>query len=139
VRKNIPKPDISSVDAFKRTLLAARTVTWSDPAQGGAAGSYMTQLMERLQVSAEMNSKIKLDITGGRLLYQIVANGEADLGFDQISIILRQPIVEFVGALPEPIQYYTTFAAGVGTTNSQANAGNALIAFLGSPSAQARM
>jgi molybdate transport system substrate-binding protein len=137
VRKNSPKPDISSVDAFKRTVLAAKTVTYSDPALGGAAGIYMARLMDRLGISDEMNQRIKLH--PGGLLYQIVANGQADLGFDQISLILEQPIVELVGPLPTPIQYYTTFAAGIGATSDQAEAGKALITFLASPSAQARM
>ena len=72
-------------------------------------------------------------------MYQIVANGEADLGFDQISIVLVQPSVEFLGPLPGPIQHYTTFGAGIGATSHQAEAGKAFIEFLASPSAQARM
>jgi molybdate transport system substrate-binding protein len=138
VRKNTQKPDIGSVDAFKRTLLAAKAVTYADPASGGAAGNYIAQLVDRLGISAEINMKKKLDPRGGSLMYQLVANGEADLGFDQISIILVQPSVEFVGPLPEQIQHYTTFAAGVGTTRSS-DAGRALIAFLAAPHAQARM
>jgi molybdate transport system substrate-binding protein len=70
-------------------------------------------------------------------MYQIVADGEVDLGFDQISIILVQPSVEFLGALPGPIQHYTTFAAGIGATSHQAAAGKAFVEFLGSPSVQA--
>jgi molybdate transport system substrate-binding protein len=65
VRKNSPKPDITSVDAFKRALLAARTVTYADPASGGAAGLYVAQLMERLGISTEMNQKTKFDPRGG--------------------------------------------------------------------------
>jgi molybdate transport system substrate-binding protein len=139
VQKDSPKPDISSVDAFRRTLLAAKTVSWSDPARGGAAGIYMAHLMEHLGISAEINSKIKLDPTGGLLLYQMVANGDTDIGFDQISIILRQSTVQFLGSLPEPIQYYTKFAAGLGATTDQADISRGLIKFLASPSAQARM
>jgi molybdate transport system substrate-binding protein len=67
--------------------------------------------MNQLGISAEMNQKTKLDPRGGADLYQIVANGEADLGFDQVSIILAQPTVQLLGPLPEPIQYYTTFAS----------------------------
>jgi molybdate transport system substrate-binding protein len=139
VHKNSPKPDISSVDAFKRTLLAAKTVTYADPASGGAAGTYMAHLMELLGISTEINQKTKFDPRGGLLMYQMVSDGEADLGFDQISIILVQPNVEFLGPLPGPIQHYTTFAAGIGATSHQAEAGKAFIEFLASPPAQARM
>jgi molybdate transport system substrate-binding protein len=139
VRKNSLKPDISSVDTFKRTLLAAKTVTYADPASGGAAGIYIADLIERLGISTEMNQKTKFDSRGGLLMYQIVANGEADIGFDQISIILAQLSVEFLGPLPGPIQHYTTFAAGIGAGSHQAEGGKAFIEFLVSPSAQARM
>jgi molybdate transport system substrate-binding protein len=138
VRKDSPKPDISSVDAFKRTLLAARTLTYADPASGGAAGTYMAGLFTRLGISSEMNRKTKFDPRGGLLMYQLVAKGEADLGFDQMSIIVTQRSVEFVGPLPEPIQRYTTFAAGVGATSDQAETARAFIEFLNSPGAQAR-
>jgi molybdate transport system substrate-binding protein len=137
--KNSPKPDISSVDAFKRTLLAAKAVTYADPASGGAGGIYMAHLMGRLGISTEMDKRTKFDPRGGLLMYEIVANGEADLGFDVISIILVQPSVEFLGPLPEPIQHYTTFAAGIGAASDQAEAGKAFIEFLASPPAQARM
>jgi molybdate transport system substrate-binding protein len=68
----------------------------------------------------------------------MVANGEAELGFDQISIILTKPAVEFIGPLPEPIQRYTTFAAGVSATGDQAETARAFIDFLHSPAAKAR-
>ncbi len=139
IRKNSSRSDISTVDAFKRTILAAKTITYSDPAAGGAAGIYMVHLMDQLGLLAEMNQKTKLDPRGGAELYQMVVNGEADLGFDQVSIILAQPTVELLGPLPATIQYYTAFAAGIGATSNQAEAAKALIGFLSSPSVQARM
>ncbi len=139
VRKDSPKPDISSIDAFRRTLLAASAVTYAAPASGGAAGIYVARLMERMGISAEMNKKTKFDPRGGLLMYQLVASGEASIGFDQMSIILTQPTVELVGPLPETIQNYTTFAAGIVATSHQAEAAQAFIKFLISPSAQDRM
>jgi molybdate transport system substrate-binding protein len=136
VRKDSQKPDIATVDAFKRTLLAARTITYADPASGGAGGIYVARLIERMGISAEMNQKTRLDSSGGYRLYQMVANGEAELGFDQMSIILTKPTVAFIGPLPEPIQRYTTFAAGVGATSDQAGTARAFIDFLRSPAAQ---
>jgi molybdate transport system substrate-binding protein len=139
VRKGSPKPDLSSVDAFKRTLEAAKAVTYADPASGGAGGIYVAQLIERLGLSAAMNRKIKLDLSGGYRLYQMVAGGDADLGFDQMSIIFTKPAVEFVGPLPAAIQKYTTFAAGVGAGSEQAATAGDLVKFLSSPAAKARM
>jgi molybdate transport system substrate-binding protein len=139
VRKDSPKPDIGSVDAFRRTLLSATAVTYADPASGGAAGIYVAGLMERMGISAEMNRRTKFDPRGGLLMYQLVASGEATIGFDQISIILTQPTVELVGPLPETIQNYTTFAAGIVATSHQAETAQDFIKFLVSPSAQERM
>jgi molybdate transport system substrate-binding protein len=138
VRKDSPKSDISSVDAFKRTVLAAKAVAYSDPAGGGPAGIYIAHLMDQLGISVEMKRRTKL-YPPGPLQYESVANGEADLGFEQVSLILEQPIVELLGHLPTPIQNYTTFVAGIGTSSDQSEAGKALIAFLSSPAAQARM
>jgi molybdate transport system substrate-binding protein len=138
VRKNSAKPDISSVDAFKRTLLAARTVTYAAPSSGGAAGIYVARLMERMGISDEMDKKTKFDPRGGLLMYQLVANGEAEIGFDQMSIILTQP-VELIGPLPEAVQNYTTFTAGVIATSDQVKTAQVLIQFLASPAARARM
>src|SRR4029078_9259738 len=103
------------------------------------AGIYVAGLFERLGISAEMNRKTKYDPRGGLLMYELVAKGEADLGFDQMSIILAQPTVEFIGPFPEPIQRYTTFAAGIGATSNQSEIARALIEFLASPTAQARL
>jgi len=138
VRKDSAKPDISSVDAFKRTVLAAKAVAYSDPAGGGPAGIYIAHLMDQLGISVEMKQRTKL-YPPGPLQYESVANGEADLGFEQVSLILEQPVVELLGHLPTLIQNYTKFAAGIGTSSDQSEAGKALIAFLSSPSAKAHM
>jgi molybdate transport system substrate-binding protein len=139
IRKGSSRPDISSVEAFKHALQAAQAVTYADPASGGAGGIYVAQLIGRLGLSAEMNEKTKLDPSGGYRLYQMVAAGDADLGFDQLSIIVTKPTVELVGPLPEPIQNYTTFAAGIGANSDQAETARDLIQFLSSPAARARM
>jgi len=138
VRKDGPRPDISSVDAFIRALLAAKAVAYSDPLGGGPAGIYMAHLMEQLGISVEMKQKTKL-YPPGPLQYESVANGEADLGFEQVSLILEQPIVELLGHLPAPIQNYTTFAVGIATSGDQTDSGKALIGFLSSPAAQTLM
>ena len=134
VRKGAAKPDISSVDAFKRSMLAARSIAYPDPAGGGASGIYVASLLERLGIAAEMKPKTKLSTL--ETLYASVASGEVEIGFNQVSEILAQPSVELAGPLPSEIQNYTPFAPGIVTGGSQPNAASALVTFLSSPTAQ---
>ena len=133
VRKGAMKPDVSSADAFKRSMLAARSIAYPDPAGGGASGIYVASLLERLGIAAEMKPKTKLSTLGA--LYASVASGEVEIGFNQISEILAQPTVELAGPLPPAIQNYTQFAPGIVTGSSQADAARALVTFLSSPAA----
>ena len=134
VRKGAAKPDISSPDAFKRSMLAAKSITYPDPAGGGASGIYMVSLLERLGIAGEMKPKTRP--APGAVLYSSVASGEVEIGFNQISEVLAQPSVEFAGALPSAIQNYTEFVPGIVTGSSQADAGRALVTFLSAPAAQ---
>jgi molybdate transport system substrate-binding protein len=134
VRKGAMKPDLSSADAFKRSMLAARSIAYPDPAGGGASGIYVASLLERLGIAAEMKPKTKLSTLG--TLYASVASGEVEIGFNQVSEILAQPTVELAGPLPPEIQNYTQFLPGVVTGSSQANAARALVTFLYSPAAK---
>ncbi|MET4218903.1 molybdate transport system substrate-binding protein [Bradyrhizobium sp. LB14.3] len=135
VRKGAAKPDISSADAFKRAMLAASSITYPDPAGGGASGIYMASLLERLGIAEEMKPKTKLS-PPGKVLYASVASGDVEIGFNQISEVLAQPSVEFVGPLPSTIQNYTQFAPGVVTGGNQTDAARTLVTFLTSPAAQ---
>ncbi|MET4485241.1 molybdate ABC transporter substrate-binding protein [Bradyrhizobium sp. LA7.1] len=134
VRKGAAKPDISSVDAFKRSMLAAKSIACPDPAGGGASGIYVASLLERLGIAAEMKPKTKLSTLA--TLYASVASGEVEIGFNQISEVLAQPTVEFAGPLPSEVQNYTQFAPGIVTGSNQADAARALVTFLTSPAAQ---
>jgi molybdate transport system substrate-binding protein len=136
VRKGAAKPDISSADAFKRSMLAARSIAYPDPAGGGASGIYVASLLERLGIAGDMKPKTRL-LPPTQVLYASVASGEVEIGFNQISEILAQPTVELAGPLPPAIQNYTQFAPAIVTGTSQTDAGRALIAFLSSPAAQA--
>src|SRR5205814_6303239 len=129
VRTGAAKPDISSSDSFKRSMLAARSIAYPDPAGGGASGIYVASLLERLGLAGEMKPKTKL-LPPTEALYGSVASGEVEIGFNQISEILAQPTVELAGPLPSAIQNYTQFAPGVVTGSSQADAARALVAFL---------
>src|SRR5579864_449329 len=134
VRKGAVKPDISSADAFKRSMLAARSIAYPDPAGGGASGIYVASLLERLGIAAEMKPKTKLSTLG--TLYASVASGDVEIGFNQISEILAQPTVELAGPLPSAIQNYTQFAPGIVSGSSQIDTARALVTFLSSPAAQ---
>jgi ABC-type molybdate transport system substrate-binding protein len=105
VRKGAAKPDISSADAFKRSMLAARSIAYPDPTGGGASGIYVASLLERLGIAMEMKPKTKL-FPPTEVLYASVASGEVEIGFNQISEILAQPTVELAGPLPSHIDLY---------------------------------
>ena len=137
VRKGATKPDMSSADAFKRSMLAARSIAYPDPAGGGASGIYVASLLERLGIAAEMKSKSRLSTL--ETLYASVASGDVEIGFNQVSEILAQPTIELVAALPPEIQNYTQFAPGIVAGSSQADASRALVTFLSSPTARAVM
>ena len=133
VRAGTPLPDISSVDAFKRTLLAAKSVAYIDPAAGGSSGIYVGALLERLGIAAAVNAKAKL-IHGGAVADHI-ADGQAEIGIHQISEILPVKGVVLVGPLPAEIQNFTIYSAGVGTAAKDSATASALVKFLAGPHA----
>jgi len=130
VRAGAPKPDIGTVEAFKRTLLAAKSVGYSD----GPSGAYIANLFERLGIADAVKRKEKLK--QGGYVADYVESGEAELGIHQISEILPHAGVALVGPLPKEIQSYTVYAAGIGTGTQNGDAAKALIASLVGPSAQ---
>jgi molybdate transport system substrate-binding protein len=128
VKDGAPKPDIGSVEAFKRALLAAKSVAYIDPAAGGSSGIYVSGLLDKLGIAAEVKPKAKL-IPGGAVAEHI-ARGEAELGIHQISEILPVKGVTLVGPLPAEIQNYTVYAAGIGANAKEAEAAKALVGAL---------
>ena len=138
VRKGAPKPDISSVDSFKRALLSARSIAYGDPAGGGSSDIYIVELFDRLGIAAEIRSKTKLFPTTLEAM-QAVARGELEMGFRQASVIVAAPDLDFAGPLPAAIQSYTLYAAGLVASSKQQDAGKALIGFISSPVAEAVM
>jgi molybdate transport system substrate-binding protein len=136
VRRGAAKPDMSSADAFKRSMLAAKSIIYPDPAGGGASGIYMASLLERLGIAAEMKPKTKLSPSAD-VLYASVASGDVEVGFNQVSEVLAQSsVVEFAGPLPSAIQNYTEFSPGIVTGSSQADGARALVTFFSSPAAE---
>ena len=132
VRKGAPRPDISTPEAFKRTLLNAKSVAYS----GGSSGRYFLGLLERLGVADDMKAKLKLQPTGSSPAHA-VATGQADIAVTGIAIILVEPGAELVGSLPSELQSYVLFTGGVGIAAKAAEAGRVLLNFLTTPEAVA--
>jgi molybdate transport system substrate-binding protein len=133
VKAGTPLPDISTVEAFKRTLLAAKSVAYIDPAAGGSSGIYVAKLLERLGIAMQVNAKAVL-VQGGEVATHVV-DGEAEIGVHQISEILAVKGAVLVGPLPAEIQNYTIYAAGVSAAAENREAATVLVRFLSGPHA----
>jgi molybdate transport system substrate-binding protein len=131
VRKGAPKPDISTVEAFKRALLNAKSVAYVGQ---GSTGVYLKELLPRLGIADAVKDKIKL-LPLGNPVALAIANGEAEIGMTQISEILPYAGAELVGPFPAEIQLKTFFATAVATNAKEPEPAKALIKFLTSPAA----
>ena len=134
VRAGAPKPDVSTVDAFKRTLLEAKSIGYLKVASSGV---YLAGLFERLGIAAAVNAKARRPEAD--IVSKMVAAGEVELGMVIITQIMTTPGVELVGPLPEEIQSYVWFVAGVSTNAKEPEAAMELIRFLKTPKAAAIM
>jgi molybdate transport system substrate-binding protein len=133
VKDGAPKPDVSSVEAFKQALLKARTVGYIDPASGGSSGIYVSGLLDKLGIADQVKPKAKLK-QGGHVS-DLVKSGEAELGIHQISEIVSEQGVTLVGPLPAEIQNYTVYVVGLSTAAKDPEAAKAFIKVLTGPSA----
>jgi len=131
VRAGAPKPDISTSDALKRTLLAAKSVTF---AQDGASRVYILQMFDKLGITEAMKPKLVLE-QGSNRANARVADGSAEMIMTLVSEILPAKGVQLVGPLPSDVQRYVNFAAGISAANKDANAAKRLMKFLSSSAA----
>jgi molybdate transport system substrate-binding protein len=131
VRKGAQKPDISSVEAFKRVLSAAKSIGYNDPAAGAPVSMYLIDLFERLAIAAEMKAKTVVFKQRSER-FEAVARGDVEIGFNQISEIVAAPGVDLVGPLPAPVQSYTLFSSGLVTNGREHAAGSGFVAFISS-------
>jgi molybdate transport system substrate-binding protein len=131
VKSGAPKPDISSAETLKRALQAAKTIAYSD----SASGVYVsTEMFAKLGIADEMKDKArKIPATP---VGEIVARGEAEFGFQQISELKPVAGIDIVGPLPDELQKITVFSAGIASVSKEPEAGKALIQFLASPAAR---
>jgi molybdate transport system substrate-binding protein len=134
VKSGTPKPDISTADAVKRALLAAKTIAYSD----SASGVYVsTEMFDKLGIKEAMEGKArKIPATP---VGEIVARGDAEIGFQQMSELKPVEGIDIIGPLPDELQKITVFSAGIASVSKEQDAGKALIKFLASPAARAEI
>jgi molybdate transport system substrate-binding protein len=140
VRAGAARPDIGSVESFMRALRDAESIAIADPASGSPSGNHLVAMFDRLAMTAELAPKIKR-VGGGAggvvVVGDVVANGEAEIGLQQIVEILGVPGLDLVGVLPSELQHVTVFSAAVAAAASDVPAARRLVAFLASPDAAA--
>jgi molybdate transport system substrate-binding protein len=128
MRKGAPKPDIGTVDALTSTLLQAQSIAYS----ASVSGEYLTnELLQRLGIADRVLPKCRR-IEGGERVGAVIARGEAEIGFQQISELLPVPGIDHITPLPPEVQKLSIFSAGVAATTSDSDAARAVIAFLSS-------
>lgn len=130
VRQGAPKPDISTIEAFKRTLLSAKSLVRSTE---GTSGLYFESLLKRLGIADEMKDKTRLGPSGR--VAEMVARGEVEMAVQQISELLPVSGAQFVGPFPPDLQLYTMFAAGINSATLEPQVARAFVNFLTAPAA----
>jgi molybdate transport system substrate-binding protein len=136
VRKGASKPDVSSPEALRRALLAAKSVAHTAPAGGGVTAAHVMGVFEKLGIAAEVTPKVKLAAGGpnGRVSV-LVSSGQAEIGLQQVSELMSNPQVEVIGMLPAELQQITTYSAGTTASAKQVEAAQAFIRHLAAPAA----
>ena len=132
VKAGAPKPDISTTEALKRTLSAAKSIGYST----GPSGIYMIGVFQRMGIADEIKHKLKQTPTGV-FVGSIIASGEAEIGFQQVSELSHFAGVDYVGPLPAEIQQFTIFSSGIIAGAKEADAAKALVNFITAPAAAA--
>jgi molybdate transport system substrate-binding protein len=133
---NAPAPDLSSVDGFKRSLLAAKTLSYVDPKAGGTSGTYFEGLLARMGIAEQMKPKIVYRTTGAGVA-DAVAKGEAELGITFIAELSPNKGLKVAGPLPSEIQLPTNYVAAVPAVSSYADIARAFIQAMTAPAGQA--
>jgi molybdate transport system substrate-binding protein len=137
VPKGALKPDLSSVEGFKRAMLAARSIACSKPVGGGQSGVHIAKVFADLGIAEAMAAKAKYGAGGAAgLAGLVVLRGEADVGIQQMAELMAVDGIDVVGPLPAEIQMVTSFVAAIPASAQQPDAGRKLIAFLTTPDAK---
>ena len=139
VRKGAPRPDISTVEAFKRLLLEARSIACPDPALGGSSGPHIAKVFEELGIAEALKPKLLIVSTPEQeqsMPGYLVAQGKAEVALHQLQELLDVPGIDIVGPLPHGLQGVFVFSAAVLTDAKEVSASKALIEFLRTPDAR---
>ncbi len=132
VRAGAPRPDIGSAEALKRTLRAAKTVGYTS----GPSGVYMAKLIEQMGIADEIKPKFR-SVPSGGTIGTIVASGDCELGFQQVSELVHIKGVDMIGPLPPEVQRITVFSTGLHAGAKHAEAAKNLVRFLTAPASHA--
>jgi len=130
VRKGAAKPDVSSPDALRKTLLAAKSIGYST----GPSGVYMLSVFEKMGIADQVKGKLK-QTPSGVFAGTLIATGETEVGFQQISELVHFDGIDYVGPLPGNFQRMTMFSAAIHSGAKQADAARALVKFITAPAA----
>ena len=133
VQAGAPKPDISSPDALKAALLAAKSIVYADPAKGGASGVHFAKVVEQLGLTEQLKARTML--VPGAQAGEVLARREAEIGVAQASELVPVAGAQLVGPLPGEFASMTNFIAAVGAGSKQAEAAKSLIQYLAGPDA----
>jgi molybdate transport system substrate-binding protein len=136
VKAGAPRPDIATVEALKRTLLAARAISYSNPAAGGASGIHFAKVIEQMGIADAVNAKNRFPPPAG-LCAQFLPTGEVELAIQQVPELKQVPGIEIVGPLPGALHMVTVFVAAIEQSSTQAADAGKLIEFLRTPAAAA--
>jgi molybdate transport system substrate-binding protein len=136
VKAGAPHPDIATAEALKRTLLAARAISYSDPQAGGASGIHFAKVIEQMGIAREVNAKNRFPPAGG-LCARFLPTGEVELAVQQVPELKQVAGIEIAGPLPSPYELVTVFVAGIEKTSAKAAEAKALVDFLRTPAAAA--
>jgi molybdate transport system substrate-binding protein len=132
VRKGAAKPDISTPEAFKRSILAARSIGYSEPAGGGASGVHFEKVLHHLGIADAVRPKSKHPPVGTHAA-DMLLTGEVDLAIQQVAELIYVPGIDLVGPFPDALQQVTVFVGAVHAKAQQPQAAKALLAFLRTP------
>jgi molybdate transport system substrate-binding protein len=136
VRKGAPKPDVSTAEALKRALLAAKAIGHTAPAGGGVTAAHIKGVFEKLGIATQVAPKVKLAAGGpdGRVSV-LVSSGEAEIGLQLVSELMSNPEVEVIGMLPPELQLNATLSAGITAASKRQEPAKAFIRHLAAPEA----
>ena len=134
VAKGAPKPDVSTPEALKRSLLAAKSITYSDPAEGGASAIHFVKVLDRLGIANEMKARTIIAKSGADVGV-VVASGKAEFGVNQWQVVMSVAGIENAGPLPGDLQLTVVFASAIMAGTKDAAASKALVEFLRTPAA----